>query len=71
MVLGIGIDIKFTKPGVFMVPVRHWYLLVFTLNYMCRTSTELYRTRYIRYRYPLLGISVTVFSVPVGTELST
>ncbi|MFS8033685.1 hypothetical protein Hanom_Chr17g01572471 [Helianthus anomalus] len=28
-----------------------------------------YRTRYIRYRYPLLGISVTVFSVPVGTEL--
>ncbi|KAJ0617822.1 hypothetical protein HanHA89_Chr02g0046161 [Helianthus annuus] len=33
------------------------------------TGTEPYRTRYIRYRYPLLGISVTVFSVPVGTEL--
>ncbi|MFS7931749.1 hypothetical protein Hanom_Chr04g00359641 [Helianthus anomalus] len=33
------------------------------------TSTEPYRTRYIRYQYTLLGISVTVFSVPVGTEL--
>ncbi|KAJ0617821.1 hypothetical protein HanHA89_Chr02g0046151 [Helianthus annuus] len=33
------------------------------------TSTEPYCTRYIRYRYPLLGISITVFSVPVGTEL--
>ncbi|MFS7981265.1 hypothetical protein Hanom_Chr10g00948921 [Helianthus anomalus] len=34
------------------------------------TGTEPYHTRYIRYRYPLLGILVTVFSVPVGgTEL--
>ncbi|MFS8019475.1 hypothetical protein Hanom_Chr15g01404211 [Helianthus anomalus] len=26
-------------------------------------------TRYIRYRYPLLGISITLFSVPVDAEL--
>ncbi|MFS7995673.1 hypothetical protein Hanom_Chr12g01120731 [Helianthus anomalus] len=31
--------------------------------------TETHRTRYIRYRYPLLGISVTVFFLSVGTEL--
>ncbi|MFS7981266.1 hypothetical protein Hanom_Chr10g00948931 [Helianthus anomalus] len=34
------------------------------------TGTEPYHTRYIRYGYPLLGISIMVFSVPVGgTEL--
>ncbi|KAJ0770547.1 hypothetical protein HanPI659440_Chr07g0258881 [Helianthus annuus] len=33
------------------------------------TSIEPYRTMYILYWYPLLGISVTVFSVPVGTDL--
>ncbi|MFS7999798.1 hypothetical protein Hanom_Chr12g01170761 [Helianthus anomalus] len=31
--------------------------------------TEPYHASYIWYRYPLLGISVTVFSVPVGTKL--
>ncbi|KAJ0733968.1 hypothetical protein HanPI659440_Chr11g0414411 [Helianthus annuus] len=54
---------------VFLVPVLHRYSPVFTLKYRCRTSTEPYHSRYIRYRYPLLGISVTVFSVPVGNEL--
>ncbi|MFS7940901.1 hypothetical protein Hanom_Chr05g00469771 [Helianthus anomalus] len=50
---------------------RYRYSSVFTLKCWCHTSTgiEPYRTRYIRYRYPLLGIWVTVFSVPVGTEL--
>ncbi|MFS7993032.1 hypothetical protein Hanom_Chr12g01089261 [Helianthus anomalus] len=51
MVSGTGI--KFTKSGVFSVPV-------FTLKYRCRTSTDRYRTRYIRYMYPLLEI-LTVF----------
>ncbi|KAJ0842751.1 hypothetical protein HanRHA438_Chr15g0683981 [Helianthus annuus] len=71
LVLGTCIGIEFTKPGIFLVPVRHRYSSVFTLKCRCRTSTgtDLYRTRYIRYRYPLLGISVTVFSVPVRTEL--
>ncbi|KAL9994009.1 hypothetical protein Hdeb2414_s0960g00968461 [Helianthus debilis subsp. tardiflorus] len=60
--------------GVFFVPVLHRYSPVFTLKYRYHTSTDRYRTvpyhtRYIRYRYPLLRISVTVFSVPVGTEL--
>ncbi|MFS7992783.1 hypothetical protein Hanom_Chr12g01086391 [Helianthus anomalus] len=67
MVSGVSTGNKFTKPE-----VRHRHLSVFTLKYRCRTSTdhiEPYRTMYIRYRYPLLGISVTVFSVPVGTEL--
>ncbi|MFS7924775.1 hypothetical protein Hanom_Chr03g00276651 [Helianthus anomalus] len=31
-------------------------------------STEPYHNRHIRYLYPLLGISVTVFSILVGTE---
>ncbi|MFS7992045.1 putative mitochondrial carrier domain superfamily [Helianthus anomalus] len=55
------------QTGVFSVPVLHRYSPVFTLKYRCRTSTDRYRTvPYIRYRYPLFGISVTVFSVPVG-----
>ncbi|KAJ0458452.1 hypothetical protein HanIR_Chr15g0785271 [Helianthus annuus] len=74
MVSGTGTSIKFGKPVIFSVPVRHRYSPVFTLKHRCCTSidryrTVLYRTRYIQYRYPLLGISVTVFSVPVGTEL--
>ncbi|MFS8019688.1 hypothetical protein Hanom_Chr15g01406651 [Helianthus anomalus] len=31
--------------------------------------TETHCTRDIRYRYPLLGISVTILSLPVGNEL--
>ncbi|MFS7985629.1 hypothetical protein Hanom_Chr11g01000751 [Helianthus anomalus] len=64
--------IKFIKLSVFLVSVWHRYSSGFTLKYQCRISTDRikpYCTRYIRYRYQLLGISVTVFSVPVGTEL--
>ncbi|MFS7957028.1 hypothetical protein Hanom_Chr07g00661561 [Helianthus anomalus] len=62
----------FIKSGVFSVSVRHWYSPILTLKYRCRTSTDRYRAvpyQVYSYRYTLLGISITVFSVPVGTEL--
>ncbi|KAJ0693603.1 hypothetical protein HanPI659440_Chr15g0599031 [Helianthus annuus] len=72
MVSGIGTGLKFTKP------VYFWYrfhtgiqrfLPSNTGAVPIPTCTEPCHTRYIRYRYPLLGISVPVFSVPVGNEL--
>ena len=72
MVSGIDIGLKFTKPVYFRYRFCkgiHRFLPLNTGVVPVSTGTEPYHTRYIRYRYPLLGISVTVFSVPVGTEL--
>ncbi|MFS8001950.1 hypothetical protein Hanom_Chr13g01196341 [Helianthus anomalus] len=54
MVSGTGISIRFIKPGVFSVPVWHRFLSTNTGSIPVPTGTEPYRTRYIRYRYPLL-----------------
>ncbi|MFS7963462.1 hypothetical protein Hanom_Chr08g00738341 [Helianthus anomalus] len=72
MVSGTGI--KFTNQVYFryrfgtgfypLIPVSCQYRPV-----PCQYRPVLNRTRYIRYRYPLLGISIAVFLVPVGTEL--
>ncbi|MFS7963517.1 hypothetical protein Hanom_Chr08g00738971 [Helianthus anomalus] len=70
MVSGTGT--RFTKPVYFRYQFGtgiHWFLPSNGGIVPVPTGTEPYPTRYIRYRYPLLGISVTVFSVPVGTEL--
>ncbi|KAJ0599014.1 hypothetical protein HanIR_Chr03g0100051 [Helianthus annuus] len=72
MVSGIGTGLKFTKPVYFRYRFCtgiHRFLPSNTCAVPVPTGTEPYHTRYIRCRYPLLGISVTVFSVPVGTEL--
>ncbi|KAJ0488755.1 hypothetical protein HanHA300_Chr12g0436371 [Helianthus annuus] len=72
MVSGIGIGLKFIKPVYFRYRFCtgiHRFLLSNTGAVPVPTGTEPYHTRYIRYRYSLLGISVTVFSVPVGNEL--
>ncbi|MFS7969358.1 hypothetical protein Hanom_Chr09g00808251 [Helianthus anomalus] len=63
MVSGTGI--KFINQVYF----RYRFLPLNTSDVPVPTGTEPYRTRYIRYRYPLLGISIAVFLVPVGTEL--
>ncbi|MFS7910645.1 hypothetical protein Hanom_Chr02g00108681 [Helianthus anomalus] len=71
MVSGIGTGLKFIKPMYFryrFCTVIHRFLPSNNGAVPVPTGTEPYHTRYIRYRYPLLGISVTVFSVPVGTE---
>ncbi|MFS7928415.1 hypothetical protein Hanom_Chr04g00320481 [Helianthus anomalus] len=62
MVSGIGIGIKFTKSVYFryrFCTVIHRFLPSNTGALSVPTGTEPYHTRYIRYRYPLLGISVT------------
>ncbi|KAF5765156.1 hypothetical protein HanXRQr2_Chr15g0700441 [Helianthus annuus] len=72
MVSGIGTRRKFAKPVYFRYRFCtgiHRFLPSNTGVVPVPTSTEPYHTRYIRYRYPFLGISVTVFSVPVGNEL--
>ncbi|KAJ0480606.1 hypothetical protein HanIR_Chr13g0633631 [Helianthus annuus] len=72
MVSGIGTVLKFTKPVYFRYRFCtgiQRFLPSNTGAVPVPTGTEPYHTRYIRYRYPLLGILVTVFSVPVGTEL--
>ncbi|KAJ0555920.1 hypothetical protein HanRHA438_Chr07g0295951 [Helianthus annuus] len=73
MVSAVGNGFKFTKPVYF----RYWFctgihrfLPSNTGAVPVLSGTEPYHTRYIRYRYPLMGISVTVFSIPVGTELT-
>ncbi|MFS7994791.1 hypothetical protein Hanom_Chr12g01110241 [Helianthus anomalus] len=68
----IGIGLKFIKLVYFRYQFCtdiHRFLPSNTGTVPVPTGTEPYHTRYIRYRYPLLGISVTVFSVPVDTEL--
>ncbi|MFS8015716.1 hypothetical protein Hanom_Chr15g01359911 [Helianthus anomalus] len=58
--------------GTVSAPVFIGFYLQISVSYQYRpvpTGTEPYRTRYIRYWYPLLEISVMVFSIPVGTEL--
>ncbi|KAJ0929107.1 hypothetical protein HanRHA438_Chr04g0201291 [Helianthus annuus] len=72
MVLDIGTGLKFIKSVYFRYQFCtdiHRFLPSNTGAIPVPIGTEPYHTRYIRYRYPLLGISVTVFSVPVGTEL--
>ncbi|MFS8005731.1 hypothetical protein Hanom_Chr13g01240791 [Helianthus anomalus] len=72
MVSGIDTGLKFIKPVYFrylFCTGIHRVLPSNTGVVPVLTSTEPYHARYIRYRYPLLGISVTVFSVPVGTKL--
>ncbi|MFS8029056.1 hypothetical protein Hanom_Chr16g01517831 [Helianthus anomalus] len=72
MVSDIGTGLKFTKPVYFryrFCTSIHRFLPSNTGAVPVTTGTEPYHTRYIRYRYPLLEISVTVFSVPVDTEL--
>ncbi|KAJ0786384.1 hypothetical protein HanOQP8_Chr02g0054841 [Helianthus annuus] len=72
MVSGIGIGLKFKNPVYFRYQFctgNHRFLPSNTGAVPVPISTKPYHTRYIRYRYPLLGISVTVFSVPVGNEL--
>ncbi|MFS7903514.1 hypothetical protein Hanom_Chr08g00752761 [Helianthus anomalus] len=65
MVSGTGTGTKFIQPGIFSLP--NWYpLLTFSISVWHRyspsntgiipTGTEPYCARYIRYRYPLLGI---------------
>ncbi|MFS7950286.1 hypothetical protein Hanom_Chr07g00581501 [Helianthus anomalus] len=72
MVPGIGIGLKFIKLVYFRYRFCtgiHRILPSNTGVAPVPTGTEPYHIRYIRYRYPLLVILVTVFSVPVGTEL--
>ncbi|MFS8012047.1 hypothetical protein Hanom_Chr14g01316111 [Helianthus anomalus] len=72
MVLSIGTGLKFTKPVYFryrLCTCIHRFLPSNTGAVPVPTGTEPYYTRYIRYRYPLLRISVTVFSIPIGNEL--
>lgn len=67
MVSGIGTGLKFTKPVYFRYRFCtgiHRFLPSNTGAVPVPTGTEPYHTRYIRYLYPLSGISV-----PVGTEL--
>ncbi|MFS7960902.1 hypothetical protein Hanom_Chr08g00708481 [Helianthus anomalus] len=73
MVSGIGTGLKFTKSEYFRYRFCtgiHRFLPSNTGAVPVPTGTESYHTRYIRYRYPLLEISVTVYSVLVGTELT-
>ncbi|MFS7930522.1 hypothetical protein Hanom_Chr04g00345291 [Helianthus anomalus] len=58
MVSGIDTCLKFIKPVYFR------YRFCICIHRFLPSIA-----RYIRYRYPLLVISVTVFSVPVGTKL--
>ncbi|MFS7930414.1 hypothetical protein Hanom_Chr04g00344051 [Helianthus anomalus] len=72
MVLGIGTGLKFTKPVYFWYRFRtgvHRFLPSNTGAVPIPTCIEPCHTRYIRYQYPLLRISVPVFSVSVGNEL--
>ncbi|MFS7936221.1 hypothetical protein Hanom_Chr05g00412991 [Helianthus anomalus] len=72
MVSGIDTGLKFIKPMYFRYRFGigiHRFLPSNTGVVPVPTDTEPYHVRYIRYQYPLLGISVTVFSVPVGTKL--
>ncbi|MFS7911525.1 hypothetical protein Hanom_Chr02g00119171 [Helianthus anomalus] len=72
MVSDIGIGLIFTKLVYFRYRFCtgiHRFLPSNIDAVPIPTGTEPYHSRYIRYRDPLLGISVTVFSVPVGTEL--
>ncbi|MFS7940865.1 hypothetical protein Hanom_Chr05g00469331 [Helianthus anomalus] len=72
MVSGIDTSLKFIKSVYFRYRFCtdiHRFLPSNTGAVLVPTGTEPYHARYIRYRYPLLGILVTVFSVPVGTKL--
>ncbi|KAJ0520475.1 hypothetical protein HanIR_Chr10g0459841 [Helianthus annuus] len=72
MVLGIGTGLKFNKLVYFWYRFRtgiHRFLPSNTGVVPIPTCTEPCHTRYIRYRCPLLWISVPVFAVPVGNEL--
>ncbi|MFS7952655.1 hypothetical protein Hanom_Chr07g00609401 [Helianthus anomalus] len=72
MVSGIDTGLKFIKPVYFryrFCTCIHRFLPSNTGAVPVPTGTEPYHARYIRYRYPLLRISVTVFSVTVGTKL--
>ncbi|MFS8005641.1 hypothetical protein Hanom_Chr13g01239711 [Helianthus anomalus] len=71
MVSGIVTGLKFTKLVYFRYRFCtgiHRFLPSNTGVVPVPSGTEPYHTRYIRYWYPLMGISVTVFSVPVGTS---
>ncbi|MFS8014634.1 hypothetical protein Hanom_Chr15g01346821 [Helianthus anomalus] len=72
MVSVTGTSTRFTKPMYFWYQLGtgiHRFLPSNTGVEPVPTGTEPYRIRYIRYWYLLLGFSITVFSVPVGTEL--
>ncbi|MFS7932951.1 hypothetical protein Hanom_Chr04g00374011 [Helianthus anomalus] len=72
MVSVIGTGLKFTKSVYFRYRFFtgiHRFLPSNTGTVPVPTGTEPYHTRYIRYRYPLLRISVTVFLVPSSSNL--
>ncbi|MFS8027739.1 hypothetical protein Hanom_Chr16g01502261 [Helianthus anomalus] len=73
MVSGIDTGLKFTKPVYFRYRFCrgiHRFLPSNTSVVPVPTGTEPYHIRYIRYRYPRLEISVTVFSVRLVSSSS-
>ncbi|MFS7913956.1 hypothetical protein Hanom_Chr02g00147791 [Helianthus anomalus] len=66
---GTGTGIKFTNRVYFRYRFGTGFYRVLPFNtgvVPVPTGTEPYRTSYIRYRYPLLGISIAVFLVPTA-----